>query len=76
MFEGIRSIEGDSGMTIAVYLDGDVYGNVSFTSNEKATRVRSSYGPIGSTRECLASHWCGFRNRYKARIEDEVHCYA
>lgn len=76
MFESIRSFEGHSGMTIAVYGDGEVSGSVSFTSDEKATRVRSSIGPISSTRECLASHWCGFRNRYKARIEDEVQCYA
>ena len=76
MFESIRSFEGHSGMTIAVYGDGEVSGSVSFTSDEKATRVRSNIRTDGFTRECLASHWCGFRNRYKARIEDEVHCYA
>ena len=76
MFESIRSITGESGMAIAVFFDGDVYGSVCFTSDEKATRVRSCYGPIGSTRECLASHWAGYRGSYKARIEDEVQCYA
>lgn len=76
MFEGIRSIKGESGMTIAVYTEGEVCGCVSFTSDEKATRVRSSISTPGASRECLASHWFGFRNRYKARIEDEAYCHA
>lgn len=76
MFESIQhSFDGEC-ISVALYLDGEVSGSVSFSSNEKATRVRSHIGPLEATRECVASHWCGFRNRYKARIEDEVQCYA
>lgn len=76
MFENIQNLFSDDCMTVAHYAAGEVSGSVSFMSTEKATRVRSHIGPLEATRECVASHWCGFRNRYKARIEDEVQCYA
>lgn len=76
MFESIQHSYDADGMTAARYVDGDVHGNVCFTSDAKATRVRSSIGPLEATRECLASHWCGYLNRYKTRTEDEVQCYA
>lgn len=76
MFEAIQHSFNDDSMTVARYVSGDVHGSVCFTSDNTATRVRSSIGPVGATRECLASHWAGYRGRYKARIEDEVQCYA
>lgn len=76
MFESIHHSYTESGMSVALYLDGEVSGGVSFSSTEQATRVRSHIGPLEATRECLASHWAGYRGRYKARTEDEVQCYA
>lgn len=76
MFESIQHIHSGSGMSLARYTDGEVTGGVSFSSDDKATRVFSHIGPLEASLECVASHWVGYRGRYKARIEEQVQCYA
>lgn len=78
MFECIKNIHtSESPMTIAVFVDGDVGGSVSFHPSEGRSAIHSDLGPIGSVRMCELSHWRSiFNDQYRARTTDAVHDYS
>lgn len=77
MFEAIKHSYTSGDVTGATYFDGDVMGNVSFSSTPERTCIISSIGPDDALRQCASGHWLSkFRNRYRAHVSEEVESYA
>lgn len=76
MFESIKHHFSDGSLTSASYVDGDVQGYISFSSDPQRTGIISAVGVDDAMRECSLTHWVGYRGRYRAMVREAVAYYA
>lgn len=77
LFATIKHTGSSDGITSACYVDGDVSGEVIFSSAHKRTVIISEVGPAEQMRECLVIYRfhpvLGFN---RPIVKDEINSYA